>query len=55
MSKWFEPELRNDFDFIFSKIEDGEKFGIKHMFTPMNMHLNMIKEFFKKNRITLDI
>lgn len=25
MSKWFEPELRNDFDFIFSKVEDGEK------------------------------
>lgn len=29
MSKWFEPELRNDFGFIFSKIEDGEKIWYK--------------------------
>ena len=24
MSRWFEPELNNNFDFIFSKIEDGD-------------------------------
>ena len=29
MSEWFEPELRNDFDFIFSKIEDEKKVWYK--------------------------
>ena len=25
MNRWFEPELNNNFDFIFNKIEDGVK------------------------------
>ena len=24
MGRWFEPELNNNFDFIFNKIEDGD-------------------------------
>ena len=29
MSKWFEPELNNNFEFIFGKIEDDEKIWYK--------------------------
>lgn len=29
MSKWFEPELNNNFDFIFSRTEDEEKLWFK--------------------------